>query len=85
MDSRDGKNEVRHKTRVEDLERVVKMRKYQHCEAEYSRLAKEPNTMPEVRDRYLRIARYYRDLADTEPVGTKAAKRDDIEASAPSG
>jgi hypothetical protein len=41
--------------------------------------------MPEVRDRYLRIARYYRDLADTEPVGTKAAKRDDIEASAPSG
>ena len=82
MDSADGKNEVRHKTRVEDLERVVKMRKYQHCEAEYSRLAKEPNTMPEVRDRYLRIARYYRDLADTEPVGTKAAKRDDIEASA---
>jgi hypothetical protein len=70
---------------LEDLERVVKMRKYQHCEAKYSRLAKEPNTMPEVRDRYLRIARYYRDLADTEPVGTKAAKRDDIEASAPSG
>ena len=85
MDSRDGKNEVRHKTRVEDLERVVKMRKYQHCEAEYSRLAKEPNTMPEVRDRYLRIAQYYRELAETEPAGTRAAKRDDIEASAPSG
>ena len=68
MDGGDGKNEVRHKTRVEDLERV-KMRKYQHCEAEYSRLAKEPNTMPEVRDRYLRIAQYYRELADTEPTG----------------
>ena len=54
MDGGDGKNEVGHKTRVEDLERVVKMRKYQHCEAEYSRLAKEPNTMPKVRDRYLR-------------------------------
>jgi hypothetical protein len=69
MDGGDGKTEVRHKTRVEDLERVVKMRKYQHCEAEYSRLAKEPNTMPEVRDRYLRIAQYYRELADTEPTG----------------
>ena len=69
MDGGGGKNEVRHKTRVEDLERVVKMRKYQHCEAEYSRLAKEPNTMPEVRDRYLRIAQYYRELADTEPTG----------------
>ena len=69
MDGGDGKNKVRHKTRVEDLERVVKMRKYQHCEAEYSRLAKEPNTMPEVRDRYLRIAQYYRELAGTEPTG----------------
>jgi hypothetical protein len=44
------------------------MRKYQHCEAEYSRLAKEPNTMPKVRDRYLRIAQYS-GLADTEPTG----------------
>ena len=69
MDGGDGKNEVRHKTRVEDLERVVKMRKYQHCESEYSRLAKEPNTMPEVRNRYLRIAQCYRELADTEPTG----------------
>jgi hypothetical protein len=77
-----GKNEVGHKTRVEDLERVVKVRKYQHCEAEYSRLAKEPNTMPEVRDRYLRIANYYRELADTEPVGTRAAKADKVRASA---
>ena len=69
MDGEDGKNEVGRKTRVEDLERVVKMRKYQHCEAEYSRLAKEPNTMSEVRNRYLRIAQYYRELAETEPTG----------------
>jgi hypothetical protein len=51
MDGGDGKNKVGHKTRVEDLERVVRVRKYQHCEAEYSQLAKEPNTMPDVRDR----------------------------------
>ena len=38
MDGGGGKNEVGRKTSVEDLERVVKMRKYQHCEAEYSRL-----------------------------------------------
>jgi hypothetical protein len=31
MGSGDKKNEVAHKTRVEDLERVVKVRKYQHC------------------------------------------------------
>ncbi len=49
MDSEDRKNNVGDKTRVEDLERVVKVRKYQHCEAEYSRLAKEPNTMPQAR------------------------------------
>ena len=76
MDGGDRKNEV-HKTRVEDLERVVKVRKYQHCEAEYSQLAKEPNTIPEVRDRYLRIAQYYRELAETEPAGTRTSKRDD--------
>lgn len=81
----DGKNEVVRKTRVEDLERVVKVRKYQHCEAEYSRLAKEPNTMPEVRDRYLRIAQYYRELAETEPTSTRTAKREDVQASAPMG
>jgi hypothetical protein len=61
-------------TPVEELERLVKVRKYQHCEAEYLKLANEPNTMPAVRDRYLRIARYYRELADTEPVGLKVAK-----------
>ena len=44
-----------HRTSVGDLERLVRVRKYRHCEAEYSQLAKEPNTMSEVRDRYLRI------------------------------
>ena len=34
MDDEDGKNQVAHKTPVEELERVVKARKYQHCEAE---------------------------------------------------
>jgi hypothetical protein len=82
MDGEDRKNEVGRKTRLEDLERVVKMRKYQHCEAEYSQLAKEPNTMPEVRDRYLRIAQYYRELAETEPAGTRALKRENVQASA---
>lgn len=76
MDSDDRKNEAAHKTSLGDLERVVKVRKYQHCEAEYSQLAKEPNTMAEVRDRYLRIAQYYRELADTEPASTRAAKQD---------
>jgi hypothetical protein len=69
MGSEDKKNEVQQKTRMEDLERVVKVRKYRHCEAEYSRLANEPNAMPQVRDRYLRIAQYYRELAETEPAG----------------
>ena len=82
MDGEDRNNEVGRKTRLEDLERVVKMRKYQHCEADYSQLAKEPNTMPEVRDRYLRIAQYYRELAETEPEGTRAAKRENVQASA---
>jgi hypothetical protein len=85
MDSEGGKNEVGHKTSLGDLERAVKVRKYQHCEAEYSQLAKEPNTMPEVRDRYLRIAQYYRELADTEPASTRAGKRDNFQAPASSG
>jgi hypothetical protein len=80
MDSEDKKNEVGQKTSLGDLERAVKVRKYQHCEAEYSQLAKELNTMPEVRDRYLRIAQYYRELADTEPAGTRAAKQDNLQA-----
>jgi hypothetical protein len=61
------------KTSLGDLERVVKVRKYQHCEAEYLRLAKEPNTLPEVRERYLRIAHYYRELAETEPAAIRVA------------
>ena len=77
MSSTEKKAEVEIKTSVGDLERVVKVRKYQHCQAEYAKLAMEPNTMPEVRDRYLRIAHYYRELADTEPVGVRAAKLDD--------
>jgi hypothetical protein len=76
-----GKNQVVHTTSVNDLDRVVKVRKYQHCEAEYLKLANEPNIMPQVRNRYLRIAQYYRELADTEPAGKRAAKRDDIQAS----
>src|ERR1700730_7309438 len=74
MDNGDGKNQVAHRTSVGDLERLVRVRKYRHCEAEYSHLAKEPNTMSEVRDRYLRIAQYYRELAETEPLGTSEAK-----------
>ena len=65
------------KAPVDDLERLVRVRKYQHCEAEYSKLANEPNTMPKVRDRYLRIAQYYRELADTEPTSAMAAERVD--------
>jgi hypothetical protein len=77
VDNEDLKNRIAEKTPVEDLERLVRVRKYQHCEAEYSKLANEPSTMSQVRDRYLRIARYYRELADTEPTGSRAAKRAD--------
>ena len=82
MDSADRKNDVGQKTRFEDLERIVKLRKYQHCGAEYAKLAMEPNTIPQVRDRYLRIAQYYRELAETEPASTTAAKRENVQASA---
>ncbi len=77
MSGAEQKAEVGTKTSVGDLERVVKVRKYQHCQAEYAKLAMEPNTMPEVRNRYLRIAQYYRDLAETEPVGIRAAETHD--------
>jgi hypothetical protein len=46
--------------------RVVSVRKYRQCAADYLKLAKEPNTMREVAERYLRIAAYYLELADTE-------------------
>ena len=67
--------EIGSKTSLGDLERVVKVRKYDHCRAEYTKLAMEPNTMPQVRDRYFRIAQYYQELADTEPAGLPVAKR----------
>jgi hypothetical protein len=82
MDSAEKKADAGSKTSLGDLERVVKVRKYQHCEAEYLRLAKEPDAMPEVRDRYLRIAHYYRELAETEPATMRAASREKLEASA---
>jgi len=82
MDSAEKKTEARNKTPLGDLERVVKVRKYQHCEAQYLRLAKEPHTMPEVRDRYLRIAHYYRELADTEPATMLLENREKLQASA---
>jgi hypothetical protein len=52
MSDTEKKAEVGTTTSVGDLDRVVKVRKYQHCQAEYAKLAMEPNTMPEVRDRY---------------------------------
>lgn len=61
-------------TKVEDLERVVRVRKYRHCAADYLKLAKEPDTMREVADRYLRIAAYYSELADTEGTNEGDAK-----------
>jgi hypothetical protein len=67
MSGAEQKAELRNKTSLGDLERVVKARKYEHCRAEYTKLAMEPNTMPQVRDRYLRIAQYYRELEETEP------------------
>jgi hypothetical protein len=75
MNDTETKAEVGTKTTLGDLERVVKVRKYDHCRAEYTKLAMEPNTMPEVRDRYFRIAHYYQELADTEPAGLPAAKQ----------
>ncbi len=77
MSSTDNKTEVATKTSLGDLERVVKVRKYDHCRAEYTKLAMEPNTMPEVRDRYFRIAQYYQELADTEPAGTSPKRPKD--------
>ena len=73
MSSTEKSAELANKTSVGDLERVVKVRKYQHCQAEYAKLAMEPNTMPEVRSRYLRIAQYYSELAETEPASARAA------------
>jgi hypothetical protein len=82
MDSAEKKAEAGNKTSLGDLERVVKVRKYQHCEAQYLQLAKEPNALPEVRDRYLRIAYYYRELAETEPSTMRPATREKLQISA---
>jgi hypothetical protein len=79
MSSSETKAEAANKTSRGDLDRVVKVRKYEHCRADYMKLAMESNTMPEVRDRWLRIAQYYQDLADTEPAHRTAAKRDNPE------
>jgi hypothetical protein len=73
MDNADQKNQPG-PTKVEDLERVVRVRKYRHCAAEYLKLAKEPNTMQVVADRYLRIAAYYSELGDTEDTDEGEAK-----------
>src|ERR1700719_2568817 len=73
MDNADQKDQPG-PTKVEDLERVVRVRKYRHCAAEYLKLAKEPNTMREVGDRYLRIAAYYSELAGTEDTDEGEAK-----------
>jgi hypothetical protein len=73
MDNADRKDQPG-LTKVEDLERVVRVRKYWHCAAEYLKLAKEPNTMQVVADRYLRIAAYYSELADTEDTNEGEAK-----------
>jgi hypothetical protein len=73
MDNADQKDQPG-PTKVEDLERVVRVRSYRHCAAEYLKLAKEPNTMREVAERYLRIAAYYLELADTEDTDEGDAK-----------
>ena len=72
MDNADQKDQPG-PTKVEDLERVVRVGKYRHCAADYLKLAKEPNTMREVADRYLRIAAYYSELADNEDTNEGAA------------
>jgi len=69
MENGERKNNAAHGATVEDLQRVVRARKYRFCVAEYSQLAEGANIMPAVRDRYLKIAQYYRELADAEGAG----------------
>lgn len=64
-----NKNNAAYGGTVEDLQRVVRARKYRFCVAEYSQLAEGASNMPEVRERYLKIAQYYRELADAEGAG----------------
>ena len=70
MENDERKNNAAHGATVEDLQRVVRARKYRFCVAEYSQLAEGANIMPEVRDRYLKIAQYYRELAQSEEAGS---------------
>jgi hypothetical protein len=70
MENGERKNNAAHGATVEDLQRVVRARKYRFCVAEYSQLAEGENIMPAVRDRYLKIAQYYRELAEAEEVGS---------------
>jgi len=69
MDNAERKNNAARGATVEDLQRVVRARKYRFCVAEYSQLAEGANVMPAVRDRYLKIAQYYRELAEGEEAG----------------
>jgi hypothetical protein len=70
MDIAEPKNNAAHGATVEDLQRVVRARKYRFCAAEYSQFAEGANVMPDVRNRYLKIAQYYRELADAEGAGS---------------
>jgi hypothetical protein len=70
MENGERKNNAAHGATVEDLQRVVRARKYRFCVAEYSQLAEGENIMPAVRDRYLKIAQYYRELAEYEEAGS---------------
>lgn len=71
---RKNKNNAAYGETVEDLQRVVRARKYRFCAAEYSQLAEGENDMPKVRDRYLKIAQYYRELAEAEAAGSAGSE-----------
>ena len=51
---RKNKNNAAYGGTVDDLQRVVRARKYRFCAAEYSQLAEGATNMPEVRNRYSR-------------------------------
>ena len=73
MENNERKNNAAHGATVEDLQRVVRARKYRFCVAEYSQLA-EGAILPAVRDRYLKIAQYYRELAEAEEAGSSESE-----------
>ena len=80
---RNDKNSAAHGGTVEDLQRVVRARKYRFCAAEYSQLAEGANNMPKVRDRYLKIAQYYRELAEAEGAGAGDSESSEAAARGP--